>query len=210
MAFAAWPGGLSAPDHRAQDHLERVRQRVPGLAQVVALLGPAHPGHRRLGAQQRLLGGLGDGTELGQGRGGLGAVRPPARTASPHRGGDPVDQVVAVAGVGEQVGHAEGEGRGDVDRGVPAGHGEHRDGGRPVAQAAEDRRPALHLVEGHDHQGRPLGVDAAQGLHVLLDQGAGKTGLGQGIPCPGPDPFSGVEDEHVGRHRKLQDRLVLH
>jgi hypothetical protein len=32
--------------------------------------------------------------------------------------------------------------------------------------------------------------------------------MGQGIPCPGPDPFSGVEDEHVGRHRKLQDRLL--
>jgi len=32
--------------------------------------------------------------------------------------------------------------------------------------------------------------------------------VGQGIPRPWPDPFGGVEDEHVGRHRKLQDRLL--
>src|SRR4029453_4391637 len=33
-------------------------------------------------------------------------------------------------------------------------------------------------------------------------------GVGQGIPCPGPDPFGGVKDEHVGRHRKLPYRLL--
>src|SRR4029453_14374759 len=36
---------------------------------------------------------------------------------------------------------------------------------------------------------------------------AGKPGVGQGIPCPGTDPFGGVKDEPVGRPRKLPDRL---
>jgi hypothetical protein len=49
------------------------------------------------------------------------------------------------------------------------------------------------------------GVDAPQGLDVLLDQGAGEPGMGQGIPRPRPDPFGGVENElHVKRLDRCQ------
>jgi hypothetical protein len=48
-------------------------------------------------------------------------------------------------------------------------------------------------------------VDAPQGLDVPLDQGAGEPGMGQGIPRPRPDPFSGVENElHVKRLDRYQ------